>query len=297
MRYSLLVVGAWVALCGPQVTASGQCDTAGSRRHWRVMVIVPEVHLARPRIPDPAAETMFCKKLIDAGYKVVDQDRYSALRYNDVVERIVAQGPNWRQDVRKLGARFGADVLITGSAFTQEVSNNRIQTEAGPANSIKCRCRIELKGILVDSAEKFYADSIQKTGPADLTVELASKSCLEAGAEDMAAAQIEQMDKRLLGAKGQGDESSHPQLVELHVRNVSSTSIERLGDALKRVPGVIAVDPGGFDRGDYSAELKIPQRVSALVMASRIAAFPALRPLRLKVISAGGSRLTLVSGR
>ena len=51
----------------PSLSVSAQSD-AQKARHWRVIVLIPEQHLERPRIPDPAAETMICKQLIVADY-------------------------------------------------------------------------------------------------------------------------------------------------------------------------------------------------------------------------------------
>jgi hypothetical protein len=57
------------------------------------------------------------------------------------------------------------------------------------------------------------------------------------------------------------------------------------------------VDAGSFDKGDYLAELKIPQNVSAIKVAGRIAASPNLRQRKLRVVSASSSRIVLTSGQ
>lgn len=253
-------------------------------RRWRVIVIVPEQHLAQPRIPDPAVETMLCQQLIDAGYKVIDQDRIADLRYSAVMDRIQAGGPNAAKELTQLRRRFGADILITGEAFSQEVQRRTINTDLGEVLSIRCRAAVELKGIRMDTGEKIYADRIHKTGDPEPTVELSSKACLEAAAEEMAPSMLQKLDRLAFG---------NTQQIELKIRNVGSVArANQLEALLMQVPGVRDVNPGDFDANTYTTEISIDKMVLRS-FAARLETAPALRKFKMKVQSASGSEITV----
>src|SRR5437879_2893850 len=178
--YSLL----FTLLAFVAVPSAAQNASPPTRR-WRVIIIVPEQHLSRPRIPDPAVESTLSRLLIDAGFKVIDQDRIKEHRYSAQVDRIIKGGPDDTREAMQIGRRFGAAIFLTGEAFTQEVSRQRIETDLGIVDRVACRARIELRAIRVDTGERIYSDSMQRTGPPDATVELASKICLEQAADAM----------------------------------------------------------------------------------------------------------------
>jgi hypothetical protein len=271
-----------ITLCGAGSLVPGAAQAPSKARRWRVMVIVPEQHLARPRIPDPAVETMICEQLINAGYKVIDQDRIADLRYSAVIDRIQAGGPGTAKELAQLRRKFGADILITGEAFTQEVQRQTVETDAGPLLNIRCRARVELKGIRMDTGEKIYADSIQKTGAPEPTVELSSKACLEMAAEEMAPEMLQKLDKLAFGTTQQ---------IELEVRNVGSLArANQIEGLLRRVPGVQDVIPGDYDANTYSTEISI-SKMAVRSFATRLEIAPALKKFNMKVQSANGSKI------
>jgi hypothetical protein len=258
----------------------------GQTRRWRVIVIVPEQHLARPRIPDPAVETALCRRLINEGYKVIDQDRIKDLRYSAVVDRIIQGGPKATQEARQIGRRFGADLFITGEAFSQLVSREREETDIGATDVIRCRARVELKGIRMDTGERFYADSVTKTGSADLTEELASKTSLEEAGKVLGDALVEKLDRLAFSAD---------QSVELEVRGVASVSLaHQLEAALSKLPGVLEVEPGDFDARVYSTELRV-SKAQLRNLAGLLETASALKRFRMKVQSSNGSRIVAKS--
>jgi hypothetical protein len=225
------------------------------------MVVVREQHITRPRIPDPAVETALQRRLIDEGFKVVDRDRINEIRYAEVVDRILKKGPNWQADAIRLGRRFGADVLVTGDAFTQMVSRSREETELGQVDVIRCSGRVELRAIRMDTGEIIYADSTQGVGTPDFTEELSSKKCLEQLGTQMGDGLLAKMQKL---------SAPTAQFVELQVRGLSSfTAANKLARALRNVDGVVDVsDPdleGGVARFDLqlrkSAVGALPERL------------------------------------
>ena len=283
MRHFLLALILLTLLVPLFVPGPAQAQAANRRaRRWRVMVIVPETHLYKPRIPDPAVETMLSKQLIDAGYKVVDQGRISDLRYSRVMDRILQGGTVSKAEVIRLGRRFGADILITGEAFSQLVTRQNVTTDLGPVDEIRCRARVELRGIRMDTGEKIYADSIQKTGSADSTEELASKACLEQAAEDISAGLLDKLGKLAFSGSRQ---------IEISVRGLGSQSQAlQLEQALSTLPGVQDVSPGDFDAGTDETEVTLGSS-AVRAFAARLETDPRLRRFRLHVQSANGSKI------
>ena len=245
--------------------------------HTKVIVLIPEQHLARPRIPDPAAETGMCKQLIEAGYKVMDQQRVTELRYQGVLDRIIKGEDPGNKAAIKLGRKFGADVLITGEAFTQQEGEIRhVATDLGTVDRVQCRARIELKAIRMDTGEKFFADFIHQTGVPEATVELASKICLQGAAEDLSVKVIKKLDGIALTDK---------QRIDLEVRGIGSASLaQALEAALEQMADVLSVSPGDYAAHTETLELTLKGE-TAKIFAGRLENEPSLKKFRLSVDS------------
>lgn len=117
----------------------------------RIMVVIPETHL-RTFIPDPAGETEIIKYLVDSGYRVVDQKQISAIRNSEKVKKM-ASGDS--AAAVEIGEQFGADIIITGEAFSQLQSTN-VQNVSG---LVSCGARVEFRIIKVDNGEIVTAGS------------------------------------------------------------------------------------------------------------------------------------------
>lgn len=142
----------------------------GLMRQWRVMVIIPELHVGRP-LPDPAAETEFIRQFVRAGFKVIDPARYAELRRENV-ERL--QDPRVAAEI---GRRFGADVVIVGKGIS----------ERGPdiEGFASCQARVEARALLADTAEIVASDA--RTGTeANTTESVAAKKALQSAATKLA---------------------------------------------------------------------------------------------------------------
>lgn len=90
-------------------------------RKERIMVVIPEIHLGRPKVPDPAGETEIVRKLIEEGYKLVDQEQVKKIRYNDIFDKA------WKGDdtgALKMARKFNAEILIVGEAFSEFAPGN-----------------------------------------------------------------------------------------------------------------------------------------------------------------------------
>ena len=117
----------------------------------RVAVLIPESILRRPA-PDPAAETELGRALVSAGLRVVDLSQMLRLS-----ERERLRGGLSDEETRALGARVGADVLVTGEAFAEEygavVGGTRAYTS-----------RLEVRVIDLSSGQILHTQAFQGSG-------------------------------------------------------------------------------------------------------------------------------------
>lgn len=220
----------------------------GVLRQLRVMVVIPETHLGRPHVPDPAAETAILGALIRAGFKAVDQKRVAEIRYSREIEGL-SRGQTDPQQLLQFKKRFGADVLITGEAFSQ-----RISSPIANDPFVRCRARVEVKAILTDTGEIIAADALHSAG-ADLSEDLASKDALQKTAERLAPRLISDI---LIG--GYGSPARTTSNVEMEIRGwLGISQAQRFLDALRRVRGVHNVRLLEYHAGVLLAEVEADQ--------------------------------------
>jgi len=137
----------------------------------RIIVIIPEQHLRRPRIPDPAAETEIIRKFVENDFWVVDQFQVMEIRYNDESKRAL-QGDN--EAAMAIGRQFDAEVLIIGEAFSQ-------RTDFTSQNLVQCSARVEARAIRIDTGQILATHGLTAT-VVNASEEIASKEALaEAG--------------------------------------------------------------------------------------------------------------------
>jgi len=159
-----------------------------------VCVIIPEeVRCVVPRpVPDPAAETAIIQRFISYGFRVVDQDQISALRYSELVQAAIDGDQRAVQQLStQMSARFAADILVIGEAFaegTQVPGLFAIQS---------ARARVEIRAIRTSTGEILAADALH-TGGIDLaTCELAGKKALQRAGEEIACRFAQAIARRL----------------------------------------------------------------------------------------------------
>lgn len=136
----------------------------------RVMVVIPEQHLTRRRVPDPAGETEIIKRLLQKGFKVVDQSQVKRIRYNDQV-RAALTGDD--KTAAKIGLQYGAEVIIIGEAFSEFATKGGVL-----GNMISCRARVEARAIRTDTGEIIAAEGKQAAG-IDISENIAGKKALQ----------------------------------------------------------------------------------------------------------------------
>ena len=137
----------------------------------RIMVIIPEQHLQRRRIPDPAAETAVIRQFVENDFWVVDQSQIEEIRYNDEL-RLALQGDD--NTAITIGKQFDAEVLIIGEAFSQRANFSS-------RGLVECNARVEARAIRVDTGQILATRGLTATA-IDTSEEIASKKSLaEAG--------------------------------------------------------------------------------------------------------------------
>ena len=153
-----------------------------TRKHKpRIMVVIPEHHINRT-IPDPAGETEIIKRLLEKGFKVVDQSQVSRIRNNDQVRAAIKGDTSL---AIKIGLEQGAEVIIIGEAFSEYVG-----LILGEMDS--CRARIEARAIRTDTGEILAAGSKDAAG-LDITQSLAAKKALQKAGSELGGYLIEQI--------------------------------------------------------------------------------------------------------
>jgi hypothetical protein len=252
----------------------GELGKGGNNRNCRVMVLIPEQHL-RGRIPDPAAETEVENQFIDAGFAVIDRGRFAELRKEDQ-ERLAAKLKDPAK-VAAIGRRFGADVLITGEAFSQLV---------GPVQQfVSCRAHVELRALKVDTAELLIADHNDASG-ADLTEEIAAKKALRDTARLLAPSFV----KRISSVCG-----SVLQKIQVQVIGLDKLSeAARLEELVRKFPGVNDVHRIGFDEAGLEIEVDV-DKVSAEQVAERLDAISELPPYTFDSTFASPTRVKVAA--
>lgn len=162
----------------------------GLLKEWRIMVVIPEEHIGR-RVPDPAGETEIIKRFLNAGYKLVDQKQVKAIRDSEIAEKAASGDIAAAQ---QLARKYGADVIITGEAFSEHAA-----TAGGGAYGIdvslqSCKARVEARAIRADTGEIIAADGTYGTG-VDIAENIAGKKALADAGGKLADFFIEEITK------------------------------------------------------------------------------------------------------
>ena len=147
-----------------KVYSQANCPLLNGTYVPKIMVILPEYHITQ-RIPDPAAETEINRKLIEAGFPVVDPAMF-ATKENNVAFINASKNPML---AISLGKKFGADIVIYGEAFSERTG---IQ-----GKQVTCRARVEVRAVRTDDATIIAANGLE-AGALDNGEFVAAKSAL-----------------------------------------------------------------------------------------------------------------------
>lgn len=210
---------------------------AGLTRRWRIMVVVPETHLRRPRIPDPAAETAIVSELLKNKYRLMDQSLASKIRYDD---DIAAASHGDTEAIKRVFSRSKADILVTGEAISQWAENLN--------NMVSCRARVELKAIRRDTGEIISSIGEQQGG-VDITEEMAAKTALERAGREASKQLL--YDLAVLPASA----DLNVQMVVTDCEGISTLS--SIENKLREVSGIRSVQRDEFEDGIGYLELTV----------------------------------------
>lgn len=194
----------------------------------KIMVILPEFHITR-RIPDPAGETEINRKLIEAGFPVVDPAIYATIRNGAKFEE-AAKNP---AAAISLGKQFGADIVIFGEAFSQLAGTTNGQTS--------CRARVEVRAVKTSDAIIIATNGLE-AGALDIAEFVAAKSALRSAASLIGDYLLEQFCSKNISFKGKSNASSatkttapqqNMEVTEINVQNTDYGKLKPLLDLLK----------------------------------------------------------------
>ena len=138
-----------------------------------VMVIIPEMHVRQRELIDPAGETEIVKRLIAAGFKVVDSEYVALMKRGQEA----AQKFSSLKTSTEYAASKKVDVLLYGEAISEQ--------GASVGDFVGCRGRIELKAIRVKGDEILVSDSAEG-GATDLAETIAGKKAIKQAANTLA---------------------------------------------------------------------------------------------------------------
>jgi len=234
---------------------------AGLLRQWRIAVLIPETHLQRPRIPDPAAETALIRTLTDAGYRVIDREFSGRYRYNDLVAHA------WGGDtsaLKELLSRTKADILVIGEAFSQRPEQDPSEL---PAGMVSCRARVELRALSKATNEILTADWAE-AGGVDLTEEIAGKVALGRAADEVGGRLSERLMLLPAGSTRQIE------VIVVGVRTASQA--QKLQDAIRCLSGVRQVEQDEFSEGDLYLDVEADSLTANGLAAQLEKALPGL---------------------
>jgi len=223
----------------------------GVLRELRIMVVIPEEHrrnAAPVPIPDPAAETAIARAFLEHGFRLVDKETVQRLRDDRVWQQIL-RGQVDAARLHEIHKQTGADVLITGEAFSQ--SPGRI----GNSSLWNCRARVEVKIILLATGEIIAADAAHAAGN-EMTEELASKASLNNAGAALAPRLINRV---LLDAYGgMGNVTARVTLEVSGLRSFSDGA--QFEDALRKTRGVQAVRRESYAGGILTLEVEVTRK-------------------------------------
>jgi len=186
----------------------------------RIMIVIPEQHLRR-WIPDPAAETEIIRQFTKERFYVVDQSQVKKIRYND---KTLAAARGDSAAAAAIGRKYGAEVIITGEAFSEYVGREK--------GMVLCSARVEIRAIKTDTAQILYADAKDISALA-VSENIAAKRALQRAGSLLGPEFIEEILAWAETAKEEG------KMVTLYIPNISYTQLMIVKDTLaKKIPRV-----------------------------------------------------------
>lgn len=245
------------------------CPLLGGSTKPKIMVIIPEEHVTgagshydparynRIRIdinrysyndfsqyeampPTQAGETEISKKLLEAGFRLVDENQFLKLKDDQTLQDAF----NNPSAASKIAARYGADILVIGEAFSEYSHKQN--------NMSSCRARIDVKAIMAGNAEMIATNSFNGSG-LDATEIIAGKNAIAKAGTQIADYFIAQFcsksDDIISGMGSPKSKGNNASAIETDIQftNVNYTTTSTLTDIMKAVKGVSSVEKLSFE--------------------------------------------------
>ncbi len=200
------------------------------------------------RPPDPAGETEITKRFLEHGFYLVDPKQYDDLRAQErylMVNDDVAFAS-------EVGRQYGADIVITGEAFSEFSRNIN--------GLMSSRARVEAKAIEASTARIIAADGLH-AGAVDASEVIAGKAALrDAGGKvaDYFLTQICTQDAMSFTVDGSGGapvtvvESG---ILELIVSGIDFMTSSRMAKALEELNTVDSAEKTSFRDGTVNLQV------------------------------------------
>lgn len=245
------------------------CPLLAATQKPKIMVIIPEEHVTgagsnydparynriaidinmyRPNDfsqyeampPTQAGETEISKKLLEAGFRLVDENQFLKLK-NDQTLQNAFNNPS---DASKIAARYGADILIIGEAFSEYSHKQN--------NMSSCRARIDVKAVMAGNADMIATNSFNGSG-LDATEIIAGKDAIARAGTKIADYFIAQFCSKSddiissMNAPKSTVNKAGTTETDIQFNNVSYTTASTLSDIMKAVTGVSSVEKISFE--------------------------------------------------
>ncbi len=224
-----------------------------SPQDLKVMVLIPE-QIIRRQVPDPAVETEMARVLIRQGFRVIDVAQAEKLKARDEAAIVLRGGS--KQSLVDLGLKFGADVLITGEAFAEEVTPQ--PAEVTQAGFRAYQARIEIKGVDLSSGQLFISEAFTGIGIAVADM-IAGKTALQRTAERAAPS---------IAAQLRNWEANPTLASRVFILKISGLSgfkqLNEIIDQIKKFANVQAVKNRQFDSSGAELEIRYSNTVENL---------------------------------
>ena len=215
----------------------------------RIMVIIPNEEYRQRRwnrtrdISDPAAESAITQKLLEAGFRLIDQNQIEEARDSEKIRRAVAGDAEAIHEIR---VEYDADLLITGEAVTE--FSEEIQ------GFYSYRASLNAQVVNTDTAEIVATHGLNQSG-ADVTETAAAKDSLASAGEKMGDYLLDVIPEAI---------SDVERSVQISVSNVSFSEVNELEDKLKEMRFIDAVYMRDFSASSARFDLNTSLRPNQL---------------------------------
>ncbi len=237
------------------------------------------------RPPDPAGETEIIKKLLEFGYEVVDSKQYEKLR----ADKDFLGAFESPELAGKLAAKFGADIIIVGEAFSE--------FSKSATGMSSCRARVEAKAVLSANARILAADGLFGSGM-DVSEVIAGKTALRNAGTKIAEYFLAQLCAKsdiIAGTMGSRPKTTAATMTSAHtteikISNIDYAKIAVITKTLLAVKGVQKAERTAY--ADKAATFSVNHDVATDALLEKLLAAPT--GLKLDITEVNGDKVNIV---